>query len=70
MKHIYKFTTWLLFEIITLWVGFNCGILWLDKKRKENTVVNSEPVITKTDEPKSDRYKRTKVGFQYDEAEG
>ena len=69
MKYVYKFTTWLLFEIITGIVAFNCGILYLGKKQKENAESNSTPVITKTVEPKSDRYKRTKVGFQYDETE-
>lgn len=35
MKYVYKFTTWLLFEIITGIIAFNCGIMYLGKIQKK-----------------------------------
>lgn len=70
MKYVYKFISWILFEFITFWFGVGFGIKWLDKKRSENTEQSQTMVIQKTETNKSDRYKRSKVGFSYDDAEG
>ena len=62
MKYVYKFTTWILFSIIVWIFGFAYGVQWL-KERQDKDEQDVRPEIKKTETPKSDRYKRSTVGF-------